>query len=126
MTKQKIDVEINEKGYYSIKKPGEWIKLKPQTSPSGLMIIFPDKTQHHYDFYDENGRPISDPHIKLEGYSDVGYLYARSGSNIYEIDPKKEPKIIPDFPAKIRHFPSGGKTIVKSSAPGWLYEIHKE
>jgi len=126
MTKKKIDVEINEKGFYLIKKPGEWIKLKPQSSPSGLMIIFPDKKQHHYDLYDENGRPVSNTPIKLVGYSDVGYLYARSGSNIYEINPKKEPKIIPDMPAKITYFHSGGKTIVKSTSPGWLYEIHKE
>jgi len=126
MTKPDIRVSINEKGYYLIEKPGVWWKLKPRSSPSGLMVILPDKTQHHYDFFDKEGHQIENEEIFLEGYGEPGFLYARSGQNVYEIDPSSGPKIIPNYPGDITYFPSGSKTIVNSNAPGWLVVITKE
>lgn len=126
MTKPYVVVSINDKGYYKIEKPGVWWMVKPCSSPSGLMIILPDKTQHHYDVYDEKGHKLEDQRIKIEGYCEPNFLYARSGQNVYEIDPLSGPRIIPNYPGDITYFPSGSKTVVNSNAPGWLIVITKE
>ncbi len=119
MTKPKINVKVNDKGYFAIEKPGEWWMLKPQSSPSGLHVILADKNEHHYDFYDEEGHKLDKDPIELEGYSDAGRIYVRSGQNVFEIDPLSEPKLIPTFEGgDIKAFPSGSKTLIKSNAPG--------
>lgn len=127
MTKPKINVKVNDKGYYAIEKKDEWWMLKPKTSPSGLHIIIVDKKQHHYDLYDEEGHKLDKEPIELKGYSEAGYIYVSSGQNVFEIDPESKPKLIPTFDkSSINAFPSGAKTVIQSNAPGWVIEIHKQ
>jgi len=127
MTKPTINVKVNDKGYYAIEKKDEWWLLKPKTSASGLHIIFPDKKEHHYDFYDDKGHKLDKAPLKLEGYSKAGKIYVTSGQNAFEIDPASKPKLIPTLDkGKIKTFPSGGKTIIQSNVPGWIIEIHRE
>lgn len=126
MTKSGKPVIINQKKYYLIEKPGVWWKLKPQASPSGLHIILPDKSQHHYDLEDKKNSS-QESKLRLIGYGEPDLLYVQSGQNLYEIEPRKGPKIVPKYPpSEITYFPSGNKMYVKSNSPGWLIVISKE
>jgi hypothetical protein len=58
----------NGKKYKMIHKKNIWIKKKPLDTidnPQGVMFIFNDNTQHHWELYDEFGHEIDN--YKIEG-----------------------------------------------------------
>ena len=130
MTEEDIEiyVNVNGQGYYVIEdtRRNKWIKLKPDFEGSGVHIVKADKKQHHYDLYDDEGNKIENRRIDIIGYSEPGQLYMQSGQTIWEIDPEKEPKVIPTVPANLVFFPSGSVHVAKADTNGWCIAIVKE
>lgn len=92
---RKYKVIKNNKECLVIEDKDNWIKIIPLDFPSsGTMFFYTDNRDHHWDFYDENGKKQEELAVYLEGYT-LERLYVCAGQNAYKIRPGTDIESIP-------------------------------
>ena len=136
VVKQEFDLEEDDIRYKVIYKKldGEdvWVKKKPkqpEIKPSGIMFIFPDNTQHHWEVIDAEGHEIDRYYMK--GYDGTPSFYVSGATNWFRIEADNpedmKVQIIPltDL-IRIETKKSGNFYGIETEAPGWFIFLKKQ
>ena len=118
-------VDDSGKKYKMIHKKEIWVKKKPleiKEDSRGVMFIFNDNTQHHWELYDEYGHQIDS--YKIEGWNSTPSFYVSGATFWFKFD-VDDPEDM-NFEAialsdvgKIKPFITGNYLGIETEAPGW-------
>lgn len=124
--KEEFDLEDEDgKKYKMVHKKGEWVKkipLDPTIQLSGLMFIFNDNTQHHWELYDEERHQID--RYDLKGWDSTPSFYVSGATVWFKIDADDPENMSFETIAlsdveKIKSHITGNLLGVETEAPGW-------